>query len=82
MASETVYLVQAFSAGKGTRLTADAPLRCRSSEVALKRAETLATRRAGVIAFSTWGDSDLGEYDDQPTIIFKAGRLPSSFEET
>lgn len=81
MARETVYLVQAYKAGKGTRLTADAPVRCRTSEVALKRAEDLAAIRAGVVAFSTWGDADLGEYDDQPTIIFKAGRLPSSFEE-
>ncbi len=81
MARETVYLVQAFSAGKGMRLTADAPVRCRSSEVAMQRAEALATLRAGVVAFSTWGDPELGEYDDQPTIIFKAGRLPASFEE-
>jgi len=35
----------------------------------------------GVVAFSTSGDSDLGEYDDAPTIIFKAGRLPVQFEE-
>jgi hypothetical protein len=23
----------------------------------------------------------LGDYDDEPTIIFKAGRLPAAFEE-
>jgi hypothetical protein len=81
MARETVFLVQTFSAGKGTRLIADPPVRCRSPEIALKRAEDLAPSRAGVVAFSTWGDAELGDYDDEPTIIFKAGRLPASFEE-
>ena len=82
MARETVYLVQAFTAGKGTRLTADTPLRCRSMEVARKRAEDLVPVRAGVVAFSTSGDAELGDYDDEPAIIFKAGRLPPSFDET
>ncbi len=81
MARETLFLVQAFSAGKGTRLTADTPVRCRSSEVALKRAQDLAPTRAGVVAFSTSGDAELGDYDDEPTILFKTGRLPSLFDE-
>ena len=81
MARETLYLVQAFKSGKGTRLTADTPVRCRSLEVARKRAEDLAAVRVGVVAFSTSGDAELGDYDDEPTIIFKAGRLPAVFEE-
>jgi hypothetical protein len=81
MARETLYLVQAFTTGKGTQLIADTPVRCRSLENARKRAEDLAPARAGVVAFSTSGDADLGDYDDEPTIIFKAGRLPPSFEE-
>ncbi len=81
MARETLYLVQAFKSGKGTRLTADTPVRCRSLEVARKRAEDLVAVRAGVVAFSTSGDAELGDYDDEPTIIFKAGRLPAAFEE-
>jgi hypothetical protein len=81
MARETLYLVQAFTAGKGARLTADAPVRCRTSEVARKRAEDLAPNRAGVVAFSTSGDAELGDYDDEPKIIFKTGRLPAAFEE-
>jgi hypothetical protein len=81
MARETLYLVQAFKAGKGTRLTADTPIRCRSLEVARKRAEALLPTRAGVVAFSTAGDAELGDYDDEPTIIFKAGRVPPAFEE-
>ena len=81
MARETLYLVQAFKAGKGTRLTAETPVRCRSLEVARRKAETLAEIRAGVVAFSTSADAELGDYDDEPTIIFRAGRLPAAFEE-
>ena len=81
MARETVYLVQAFSAGQGKRLTADPPVRCRSLEIARQRAENLVATKAGVVAFSTSGDAELGDYDDEPTIIFKAGRLPAAFEE-
>ena len=81
MARETIYLVQGFSAGKGLRLIADPPVRCKSLEAARKRAEGLASIRAGVVAFSTSGDADLGDYDDEPTIIFKTGRLPNPFDE-
>ncbi len=81
MARETVFLVQAFKQGKGTRLTAETPVKCRSLEVARKKAEDMLATRAGVVAFSTWGDAEAGEYDEEPTIIFKAGRLPAAFEE-
>ena len=81
MARETVYLVQAFKLGKGTRLTAETPVRCRSPELARRKAEDLAPLCAGVVAFATSGDAELGDYDDEPTIIFKAGRLPAAFEE-
>jgi hypothetical protein len=81
MTRETVYLVQGFKAGKGARLTADPPLRCKSSDSARRTAENLVPSKAGVVAFSTSGDAELGEYDDEPTIIFRAGRLPAPFEE-
>ena len=79
MARETIYLVQAFKPGKGARLNADAVIRCKSSDGARRTAEGLAPTRAGVVAFSTSGDAELGEYDDEPTIIFKTGRLPAPF---
>lgn len=81
MARETIYLVQAFKAGKGARLNADAPIRCKSSDAARRTAESLALIKAGVVAFATSGDAELGDYDEEPTIIFKAGRLPAPFEE-
>ena len=81
MARETIYLVQAFKAGKDARLSADAPIRCKSANTARRTAENLAATNAGVVAFATSGDAELGEYDEEPTIIFKAGRLPVPFEE-
>jgi hypothetical protein len=79
MARETIYLVQAYTQGKRGRLNADTPIRCKSPEAAEKTAERLAATKAGVVAFSTSGDADLGEYDDEPAVFFKAGRLPAQF---
>jgi len=81
MSRETIYLVQAFKAGKGMRLAAETPMRCKSSDGARRTAERLALTKAGVVAFSTSGDAELGDYDEEPTIIFRAGRLQAPFEE-
>ena len=81
MARETIYLVQAYTQGKRARLNPDAPIRCKSPESALKTAERLETTKAGVVAFSTSGDAELGEYDYEPMVFFKAGRLPAQFED-
>jgi hypothetical protein len=80
MARETIHLVQAFSIGKGNRLRADTPVPCNSVEAARRMAERLALTKAGVVAFSNSGDQELGEFDDAPVIIFKAGQLPEQFE--
>jgi len=81
MALETIYLVQVFRAGKGARLIADTPIRCKSSDAARRMAEKLATTKAGVVAFAMSGDAELGEYNEEPTIIFKAGQLRAPFED-
>jgi hypothetical protein len=81
MARETIYLVQSFSAGRGTRLDADPPIRCKSSDSARRRAEDLAPGKAGVVAFTTSGDPESGDYDEQPNILFRAGRLPAAFDD-
>ncbi|NIJ49080.1 hypothetical protein [Rhizomicrobium electricum] len=81
MARETVHIVQAYVAGKGNRLRPDTPVPCKSAEAALRTAERLSNTKLGVVAFSSSGDPELGEYDDEPTIIFKFGRLPPQFEE-
>jgi hypothetical protein len=81
MAREGIYLVQAFKAGKGARVNAETSIRCKSSDTACWATENFATTKAGVVTFAKSGDAELGEYDDEPTIIFKAGRLPALFEE-
>jgi hypothetical protein len=81
MARETIYLVQAYTQGKRARLNADSPIRCKSSESARRTAERLAATKAGVVAFSTSGDVELGEYDEEPVVFFKTGRLPPQFQD-
>ena len=81
MARQTLYIVQSYGAGKGNRLKADPPVPCKSAEVALRTAERLVENKLGVVAFSSSGDQEMGDYDDEPVIIFKAGRLPAQFED-
>jgi hypothetical protein len=81
MARETVHVVQAYIAGKGNRLRADPPVPCKSADAARRTAERLALTKIGVVAFSSSGDQELGDYDDEPVIIFKTGRLPQQFED-
>ena len=80
MARETAYIVQSFALGRGTALKADRQIACKSADAARRMAERLAATKLGVVAFSSSGDSELGEFDDQPTILFKAGRVPEAFE--
>jgi len=74
MAREIIYLVQPLAAGKAARLNAGPPIHCASPESARKRVENLVMTKAGVVAFATSGDSESGEYDERPAIIFEAGQ--------
>jgi hypothetical protein len=80
MARETLYIVQAFNADKHDALSADTPISCKSSEGAVRTAERLAPSKRGVIAYSATGDSETGDYDDQPMVFFRIGQIPSTFE--
>ncbi len=80
MPRQTTYLVQAFTAGRGPALKAERAIPCKSAEAARRMAERMAPTKLGVIAFSTSGNAELGEYDDEPVVFFKAGRLPEQFE--
>ncbi|HWN76302.1 MAG TPA: hypothetical protein VNN81_00110 [Bradyrhizobium sp.] len=80
MVRETSYFVQAFNAGKGGELKADAPIACKSASGALRTAERLALSKLGVVAFSSTGDPEMGDYDDEPTVIFRNGQFPSAFD--
>src|SRR5258706_16255744 len=78
MARETSYFVQSFNAGKGGNLKADAPIPCKSATGAVRTAERLALSKLGVVAFSSTGDPEMGDYDDEPTVIFRNGQYSGS----
>ena len=81
MASETVYILQSYIAGRGKSLKAEQKVGCKTAEEARRKAERLAPLREGVVAFSATADTELGDYDENPVILFKAGRLPHPFDE-
>lgn len=79
MARETTYIVQAFNAGKGGHLKPDSPIVGKTESAALGMAERLALSKLAVVAFSSSGDPEMGDYDDEPTVIFRKGELPAAF---
>ena len=76
MSRQTNFLVQAFEPARGDQLKAGTPIVCRTAEGARRTAERLALNKAGVVAFSTTSDAETGDYDDQPAVFFRAGRIP------
>lgn len=81
MGRETVHLVQAFVAGRGQALKPEPAVGCKSAEEARRKAERLGPLRLGVVAFSVSADTELGDYDETPTLLFKTGRLPPPFDD-
>ncbi|WP_304165113.1 hypothetical protein [Phenylobacterium aquaticum] len=81
MAMETVHLVQAYIAGRGQALKAEPAFACKTAEDARRKAERLSDLRLGVVAFSASADTEMGDYDENPVILFKSGRLPPPFDE-
>jgi hypothetical protein len=62
-------------------MKAEKPAICKTPEQARSMAERMAPTKVGVVAYSTSGDAETGDYDDQPTILFKAGRIPEQFDQ-
>ena len=81
MASETVYILQTYVAGRGKGLKAEQQVGCKTAEEARRKAERLGPLRVGVVAFSATADTELGDYDENPVILFKSGQLPHPFSE-
>ena len=79
MASETVYILQTYVAGRGKGLKAEPQVGCKTAEEARRKAERLAPLRLGVVAFSATADTELGDYDENPVILFNSGQLPFPF---
>lgn len=73
----TYYVVLSFvrnEEGEG-ELIADAPAQMPSATAATSRARSLASSKAGVIAFGRTGDPESGEFADA-VVLFKAGEIP------
>ena len=81
MAKETVHIIQAYKQGRGKSLKAEQQVGCANPEEARRKAERLAPLRLGVVAFAVSADTELGDYDEEPTIIFKSGQLPPPFSD-
>jgi hypothetical protein len=75
----TTFLVQTFDNPKGARLK-PAPVACRAADGARRTAERLSLSYISVVAFSVTSDPETGDYDDQPTIFYRAGQLPAEFD--
>ena len=81
MAKETVHIIQAYKQGRGKSLKAEQQVGCANPEEARRKAERLAPHRAAVGDVTVTADTEMGDYDETPTILFKAGRLPPPFDE-
>jgi hypothetical protein len=80
MTREAPFLVQAFNNAKDGRLKPNPPVACKSADGARRTAERLSLSHIGVVAFSIVSDPETGDYDDQPTIFYRAGQLPAEFD--
>ncbi len=81
MPRETVHIVQAYVAGRGNGLRAEQAVGCKDAAEAARKAERLAPAREGVIAYSVSADVEMGDYDENPVVLFKSGRLPPPWDD-
>lgn len=73
MARITFYVVQTFvETAEG--LVAEEPSECATAADACFKARMLSSCTAGVVAWAKIGDPDTGVWDDDPVILFQAGR--------
>jgi hypothetical protein len=80
MTREATFVVQAFNDSKDGRLKPSPPVACKSADGARRAAERLSLSHIGVVAYFLTSDSETGDYDDQPTIFYRAGQLPAEFD--
>ena len=80
MTREATFLVQAFDDFKGGRLKPSPPVAFKSADGARRTAERLSLSHTGVVAYFISSDSETEDYDDQPTIFYRAGRSPVEFD--
>lgn len=71
---ETIHVVQPFDRVKNA-LKPAAVLQFKSAEEAARKAERLADKHAGIVAYSMDVDEDSGEYS-KPRVLFESGDVP------
>ena len=70
MASETVFILQTYVAGRGKGLKAEQQVGCKTAEEARRKAERLAPLREGVVAFSATADTELSRPENTPATAY------------
>ena len=75
MSNVTYYVAMGFERDEAGDLVAMDPLEAPTPSTAVARARSLATTKAGAIAFSRTGDPELGDFADA-VILFSAGEVP------
>lgn len=78
LARETMYFVQSFTESRGV-LAATAPTRCKDEAAARRAVIHLGETKAGAVAFSSSGDAELGDFDDDPVVLAIVGAVPEDF---
>lgn len=71
----TYYVVQSFYVDQHHQMQPDQPLLAKSEEHARVAAESLAEKKAGVVAFSRKADPSIGAYEDA-VILAQYGHIP------
>ena len=71
---ETIHVVQPFDQGK-QGLVPGQVSQYKHADEAARRAERLADKHAGIIAYSMDVDEESGEYG-KPRVLFKSGDVP------
>jgi hypothetical protein len=73
MARITLFVLQTFVESADGELVAEEPREAANRWAAVEAAQQFATTKAGVVAWAKSGDPDMGEWDDDPEILFRAG---------
>lgn len=75
MSNVTYYVAMGFIRDEAGELVALDPVEAQSSSAAVARARSLASTKAGAVAFSRTGDPNIGEFSDA-VVLFSAGEVP------
>ena len=75
MGTITYYVAVGYDRDQEGELVALDLMEAGSFSIAISRARSLASSKAGAIAFSRTGDPDVAEFQDA-VVLFKAGEVP------